>query len=107
VLKYLSVGLLAAFLPACAVADSPRTVYGIGTVAGSASMGDGGPAIDAQLGTLNGAAVEICISHTGRNWVRKADSAAIITTGAGVAGFSGDGGPATSSISAEITSRGL
>ncbi len=96
------VGLLLALHPSCEAADSPRTIYSIATVAGSASLGDGGPATDAQIGTLNGVAADrfgdVYLSDTDHNCVRKIDPAGAITTvaGTGTAGFSGDGGPATS-----------
>ncbi len=82
-------------------ADSPRAVYAISTVAGSAFLGDGGPAIDAQLAIVQGVAADnfgnFYLSDTSHNRVRKVDSTGAITTvaGNGTAGFSGDGGPAT------------
>ena len=100
--KHFYLGLIFALLPACEAADSPRTIYSIATVAGSASLGDGGLAIDAQIGTINGVAADrlgnVYLSDTDHNCVRKIDSAGIVTTVAGTAtaGFSGDGGPATS-----------
>jgi uncharacterized protein (TIGR03437 family) len=71
-------------------------------VAGSASLGDGGPAIDAQIGIIQGVAADrlgnLYLSDTSHNCVRKIDPTGAITTvaGTGTAGFSGDGGPATS-----------
>ena len=95
-------GLLFLSLPVCAIAQYPHAIYGIGTVAGGASFGDGGPAIDAQIGTLRGVAADphlgtLYFSDTDHNCVRKIDSAGIVSTvaGTGIAGFSGDGGPAT------------
>ncbi len=76
--------------------------YRISTVAGSSSIGDGGPATAAQLGTVQGIATDrlgnTYLSDTDRNLVRKIDAKGVITTiaGNGTAGFSGDGGPATS-----------
>jgi len=79
----------------------------ISTVAGNGTKGfsgDGGPATSAQLNPLgahNGLAVDsagnLFIADTASNRVRMVDSAGIITTvaGNGIAGFSGDGGPAT------------
>jgi uncharacterized protein (TIGR03437 family) len=70
-------------------------------VAGSASLGDGGPAIDAQIGAIQGVASDLAgnvyLSDTTHNCVRKIDPKGIVTTvaGTGIAGFSGDGGPAT------------
>jgi uncharacterized protein (TIGR03437 family) len=83
-------------------ADSPRATYRIATVAGSASLGDGSPAIDAQIGAIQGVAADrfgnVYLSDTAHNCVRKIDPGGTITTvaGNGTAGFSGDGGPATS-----------
>jgi uncharacterized protein (TIGR03437 family) len=91
-------GLVDRSVPA---ADSPQTVYRIETVAGSAWMGDGGPASAAQIGAIQGVAADLLgnvyLSDTDNNRVRRVDTKGIITTvaGTGVAGFSGDGGPAT------------
>ena len=63
--------------------------------------GDGGPAVDAQLGWVLGLAVDsvgnLYIADSTNSRVRMVDTAGTITTvaGFGVAGFSGDGGPAT------------
>ena len=100
--KYLYLGLFLALTPAYAADGSPRAIYTIATVAGSASLGDGGPAIDAQIGAIQGLAADtagnVYLSDTTHNLVRKIDVHGIITTvaGTGTAGFSGDGGPATS-----------
>jgi uncharacterized protein (TIGR03437 family) len=100
--KYLYLGLLLPLVPAWAAADSVRTVYRIATVAGSASLGDGGPAVDAQIGVIQGVAADragnVYLSDTNHNCVRRIDAQGIITTvaGTGTAGFNGDGGPATS-----------
>ena len=65
-------------------------------------MGDGGPATAAQIGTIQGIAVDLLgnvyLSDTDHHRVRKIDTTGIVTTvaGTGTAGFSGDGGPATS-----------
>ena len=99
--KYFYLGLLFALPATCAPADSSRAIYAIATVAGSASLGDGGPAIDAQVAAIQGVAADrsgnLYLSDTDHNCVRKIDPKGIITTvaGAGTAGFSGDGGPAT------------
>lgn len=99
--KYFYLGLLFALPATCAPADSSRAIYAIATVAGSASLGDGGPAIDAQIAAIQGVAADrsgnLYLSDTDHNCVRKIDPKGIITTvaGAGTAGFSGDGGPAT------------
>lgn len=64
--------------------------------------GDGGPATKAALYFPSGVAVDsagnIYFADKGNNRVRKVDTKGIITTfaGTGTAGFSGDGGPATS-----------
>ena len=77
----------------------------ITTVAGNGSLsysGDGGLAADAQLSGPRGLAVDgagnLFIADFDNNTVRKISASGIITTvaGNGVAGFSGDGGPATS-----------
>jgi hypothetical protein len=71
--------------------------------------GDGGPALDARMGQPYGQAADpagrlaydhagnLLISDTDNNRIRKVDTAGIITTiaGTGVAGYAGDGGPAT------------
>jgi cysteine-rich repeat protein len=75
------------------------TVAGTG-VAGY--TGDGGAARNAQLGTPAGVALDgmgnLYITDYGDQRVRRVDSAGVITTiaGTGIAGYSGDGGPATS-----------
>ncbi|HEX6293026.1 MAG TPA: RHS repeat-associated core domain-containing protein [Herpetosiphonaceae bacterium] len=75
----------------------------ISTVAGGGSMlGDGGPATSAQLrrpdDVILAADGTLYIADTGHGRVRKVSPDGIITTvvGTGTAGFSGDGGPATS-----------
>ncbi len=86
-------------LSAC-LARSQPVVYHIETVAGSDSLGDGGKALNAQIGTIQGVAVDrsgnLYISDTDHHRVRKVWNTGIITTlaGTGTAGFSGDGGPA-------------
>ena len=75
----------------------------ITTVAGTGRpgfSGDGGPAVEAQVGWASGVAVDgsgnIYIADWGNLRIRKVDSAGVITTyaGTGERGFSGDGGPA-------------
>jgi len=78
----------------------------IATVAGNGTFGfsgDGGPATTASLGGAEGVAVDrsgdLYIADRGNNRVRRVNhKTGIITTvaGNGSAGFSGDGGPATS-----------
>jgi sugar lactone lactonase YvrE len=77
----------------------------ITTVAGTGVAGfsgEAGPATAAQLNTPRGLAMDssgnLYIGDTNNRRVRKVDTAGIITTvaGTGVAGFSGDGGSATS-----------
>lgn len=79
----------------------------ISTVAGNGTggySGDGGPATAAQMNGITAVAVDnagnIYISDRGNNVVRKVDAAGIITTVAGtsIAGYSGDGGPATAAM---------
>ena len=91
---------LAWIVPAARGAAAPSVIYHIETVAGSANMGDGGPATAAQISTIQGIAVDrwgnLYLSDTGNHRVRKISPSGAITTiaGTGVAGFSGDGGPA-------------
>ncbi len=74
------------------------------TVAGGTLgfSGDGGPATKAALYFPSGVAIDsagnIYFADKGNNRVRKVDTKGVITTfaGTGTAGYSGDGGPATS-----------
>jgi len=74
------------------------TVAGMGTAGFS---GDGGPAAEAQLRYPTGVAIDttgnLFIADSGNNRVRKVTPNGFISTvaGMGMAGFSGDGGPAT------------
>src|SRR5437016_2734104 len=94
--------LLAALISAPHVwgATPPRVLYRVETVAGGARIGDGGPAITAQLSNILGVAADqfgnIYVSDTDNHRIRKISRAGVIATfaGTGVAGFSGDGGPA-------------
>ncbi len=67
----------------------------------SNSLGDGGPAINASLGGVNGIAVDLAgnlyIADQGHARIRKVDTSGIITTiaGNGQYSYSGDGGLAT------------
>jgi len=69
---------------------------------GGSSLGDGGPATSASLNNPNSLAVDNAgnyyIADSGNNRVRKVSTNGIITTyaGTGQAGYTGDGGPATS-----------
>lgn len=76
----------------------------ISTYAGTGvtgSSGDGGPAAEATLNEPRGVVVDgggnVFIAEAGGNRVREIDPAGVISTfaGTGVAGSSGDGGPAT------------
>ena len=93
--------LALAWTPAAGGAAAAPATYRIETVAGSANMGDGGPATSAQISTIQGIAIDrwgnLYLSDTGNHRVRKISTSGFITTlaGTGVAGFSGDGGPAT------------
>ena len=90
---------LFAFLPLTLFAAGS---YGITTVAGSDWVGDNGPATFAILVQAEGIAIDLAgntyISDAGDHRVRKVSPAGVITTvaGTGIAGFSGDGGPAAS-----------
>jgi uncharacterized protein (TIGR03437 family) len=77
----------------------------ITTVAGNGAngfSGDGGPATSASLNSPSGVAVDasgnLFIADLYNNRIRKVSTSGIITTAAGngTAGYSGDGGPATS-----------
>ena len=81
--------------------DIPADAYWTTTtVAGRPGIGDGGPAVEANLRGPNGVAVDgagnVYIADSSNHRIRKVDSTGTITTvaGTGVPGFSGDGGPA-------------
>ena len=85
--------------PALAASSVIKTVAGDGTAGFS---GDEAPATTASLGNNPwSAAVDavgnLYIADTGNNRIRKVDTAGVIHTvaGNGIAGFGGDGGPAT------------
>src|ERR1017187_2459711 len=98
--RHLCVLLALAWTPAVRGAAATSVIYHIETVAGSANMGDGGPAAAAQISNIQGIAVDrwgnLYLSDTDNHRVRKISASGVITTlaGTGVAGFSGDGGPA-------------
>ena len=79
-----------------------NTIYRVETVAGSGNMGDGGPATGAQIGEIQGLAVDrfgnLYLSDTDNHRVRKVGANGVISVlaGTGTAGFSGDGGVASS-----------
>ena len=89
---------LCGFLPAAAQTSPPA--YRIETIAGSQRNGDGGPASIAQISNIQGIARDLpgnlYLSDTDHHRVRRVSPAGIISTlaGTGVAGYSGDGGPA-------------
>lgn len=79
----------------------------ITTVAGNGTAGysgDGGPATSARLSYPNGIFIDgvgiMYIGDASNNVIRKVNSSGIISTiaGTGVAGYSGDGGPATAAM---------
>ena len=81
---------------------TPSGIAGVFAGTGVAGFsGDGGPATAAELDDPTGLAVasngDVYIADAGNNRVRMVNPSGIITTiaGTGVAGFSGDGGPAT------------
>ena len=99
--RHLCLLLALAWTPAAQGAAVPPATYRIETVAGSANMGDGGPATAAQISTIQGIAIDrwgnLYLSDTANHRVRKISAGGVITTlaGTGAPGFSGDGGPAT------------
>ncbi len=80
----------------------------INTIAGTAGVpgysGDGGPALGATMNLVNDVSVDaannVYISDWNNNAIRKVNTSGIISTycGTGIAGFSGDGGPASSAM---------
>ncbi|MBD2701400.1 hypothetical protein IC229_12175 [Spirosoma sp. BT702] len=90
------------------VASTGVSAQIITTVTGTTSIGDGGPATDANINTPNGVAVDglgnIYVSDTENNRIRKVNVAnGTISTiaGTGTYGYSGDGGAA---INAKLNS---
>src|ERR1017187_9275071 len=98
---YSALLLVWASITGAAAAEFQRATYQIAAVAGSGQIGDGGPATAAQMGAIQGVAVDrlgnLYLSDSDHHRVRKIDTKGVITTiaGTGLAGFSGDGGPAT------------
>lgn len=90
--------LFFALVGACTLSAQP---YTIATVAGSDWVGDNGPAISALLFQAEGIAIDLAgdiyVSDAANHRVRKVSPSGEIVTyaGTGVAGFSGDGGPAS------------
>src|SRR5436305_15300855 len=82
-------------------ADAPRPLYRVETMAGSANLGDGGPATAAQFGAIQGIALDrwgnLYVADTDGQRVRKINASGIVATiaGTGASGFSVDGGPAS------------
>ncbi len=85
-------------------ADTTPASYIIQTVAGSDNSGDGGPALSAALSQPEGIAVDrtgnVYVADAAQNRVRKIAPDGSIQTfaGTGVAGFAGDGGPASAAL---------
>ncbi len=86
-------------------ASSVAACNGITTFAGNGTMGysgDGGAATAGMLSNPAGVAIDnngdVYIADQRNNCIRKVNASGVITTfaGTGIAGFSGDGGPATS-----------
>ena len=86
--------LWAAILPGMFTAGA-QPAYRIDSIAGSSLPGDGGLATAAQLGNIQGVAIDqsgnLYLSDTDNHRVRKVSPAGVITTiaGTGSAGFSG------------------
>lgn len=87
-----------------ALAATPPPAYVIQTVAGSDDSGDGGPALAAALSQPEGIVVDragnIYFTDAAVPRVRKIATDGTIETvaGTGVAGFAGDGGPASAAL---------
>ncbi|MBZ5607930.1 MAG: hypothetical protein LAP38_06730 [Acidobacteriia bacterium] len=85
-------------------AADPAKTYTIQTVAGTNSVGDGGPALSALLSQAEGVAVDslgaIYVADADDNRVRKITPDGVIQTvaGTGVAGLAGDGDPANAAL---------
>ncbi|HTL82464.1 MAG TPA: T9SS type A sorting domain-containing protein [Bacteroidia bacterium] len=84
----------------CVLATRAQIIQTIAGTGGNTFSGDGGPAVNAQLFFPERIALDqngnVYFTDSHNNRIRKIDPSGIITTiaGTGVAGFSGDGGPA-------------
>lgn len=91
-------------LPSVAANQPSSQTYTIQSVAGSNSVGDGGPALAALFSQTEGVAVDgrgnIYVADAGANRIRKIASDGTITTvvGTGAPGYAGDGGPANAAM---------
>lgn len=100
---YSLIALLSVYLMSMTHAQGQiiRTIAGTG---GTLYIGDGGPALSAQMGLPHGVAVDrrgnVFFSDPYFNVVRKIAVDGIITTvvGRGYPGYAGDGGPATAAL---------
>src|SRR5690242_6662819 len=92
---------LAVCVSALWAGDAPRPLYRVETIAGSLNLGDGGPAVAAQFGAIQGIALDrwgnFYVADTDHHRVRKINSTGVVATvaGTGAPGFGGDGGPAS------------
>jgi uncharacterized protein (TIGR03437 family) len=96
----LAISALRVFLAAAAIAADGSS-YRISTIAGSDYVGDNGPATSALLFQADGitfdAAGHLYVSDAANHRIRMISRTGTITTvaGTGVAGYTGDGGPAS------------
>ena len=95
---------LVLWLAAWPASTAEQAAYIIETVAGTDFVGDGGPAVAAQLCSAEGVAVDgqgnLYIADAADHRVRKVTPSGEITTvaGNGHPGFAGDGGPAAAAL---------